>query len=132
MTQLSDDEFTVLSIADKGESMMPLGRWEQPVEHLVELGYLERADKFNNYITSAGKQVVAEYNKSLEAHDDTLARKMIALHNNRVAYKQVGEKLAEQMAAMAKAAADITGDEPTVALQKCVAAVRDRAIELLG
>lgn len=132
MTQLSDDEFTVLLIAAEGESMMPLGRWEQPVERLVELGYLERADKFNNYITPAGKAAVAEHNKILEAADDGLARKMIELHNNRVAYKQVGEKLAEQMAAMAKAAADITGDEPLVALQKCVAAVRDRAIELLG
>ena len=33
---LTDDERTVLMIAAQGQSMMPLGRWETPVEHLVE------------------------------------------------------------------------------------------------
>ena len=128
MIILTDDERTVLMIADCGESMMPIGRWEQPVEHLVEIGYLQRHDKFNNTITEAGRLAL---NDEQEIVDDTAAKAVITIHNAKVAYRQVGNAIAEQLAEMAKLAAASTGDELLVALQKCVAAVRDRAIDLL-
>jgi hypothetical protein len=129
MTQLSDDEFTVLSIAAEGESMMPLGRWEQPVEHLVELGFLEQHDKFNNTITSAGKIALREHKDDV---DTAMGVALIKANNLRVAYREYGDGLAGKLAEMAKKVAEATGEEPVTALQKCVAAVRDRAVELLG
>jgi hypothetical protein len=127
MPDMTDDERTVLMIADQGESMMPLGRWEQPVEHLVELGFLERHDKFNNTITSAGRKAIGKANDEV---DDTFAKALIARHNASVVYRQKGEALAKELAEMARLAS-VTGDTPLTALNRCVAAVRDRAIELM-
>lgn len=53
---LSEDEEVVLSLAAEGESMMAMGRWEKPVLRLAELGYLRAADKFNYFVTDAGKR----------------------------------------------------------------------------
>ena len=60
---LSDDEFTVLMIANQGEAMIPIGRWKAPVESLVERGFLRRLGSpqdpsggFNNVITDAGRR----------------------------------------------------------------------------
>ncbi len=128
MIILTDDERTILMIADKGESMMPIGRWQQPVEHLVELGYLHRHDTFNNTITEAGRLVL---NDEMDVIDDDAARAIIATHNAKVTYRQAGNTIAEQLVELAKQAAESTGDEVLVALQKCVSAVRDRAIDLL-
>jgi len=129
MTQLTDDEFTVLAIASEGAPMLPIGRWEKPVEHLVELGYLECADKFNNYITSAGKVALREHS---DVVDTAMGVALIEANNLRVAYREHGDDIAKKLAEMAKLAAEATGAPLMVALQKCVAAVRDRAIELLG
>lgn len=128
MPELTNDERTVLMIADQGESMMPLGRWEQPVEHLVELGYLERHDKFNNTITLAGKKALGEAN---EAVDNDAAKALIGRHNAQVEFRQQAEALARQLAMLAKSAVAATGDSPLTALNRCVAVVRDRAAELL-
>lgn len=49
--------------------MMPIGRWERPVDRLVARGLLERADRWNNFINAAGRA-------ALEAHDDALFRDM--------------------------------------------------------
>ena len=129
MTQLSDDEFTVLSIAAEGAPMMPIGRWGKPVEHLVELGFLEQVDKFNNYITPAGKIALGEHEQDV---DTALGQALIKANGLRTTYRQHGDAIATKLVEMAKQAAEATGDEPTIALQKCVAAVRDRALELLG
>lgn len=52
--QLSADEEAVLTIAAQGESMIPLGRWEEPVLRLAQLGYMHKNDQFNYVITPAG------------------------------------------------------------------------------
>lgn len=62
-TELTQDEYSVLLIASSGEYMMPIGRWEAPVEALVKRGLLYRHDKFNNTITEAGKKAIAAREK---------------------------------------------------------------------
>jgi hypothetical protein len=131
MPELTDDERTVLMIAQEGESLAAIGRWEQPIEHLVELGYLERLDKFNNTITPAGKAAISQANDEIDKVEPATARALIGVHNARVVYRKHGEDIAAKLVGMAKAISAATGDEPMVALQRCVAAVRDRAIELL-
>ena len=63
MSELSDDEFAILMIADQGEPMMPIGRWKAPVESLLRRGFLRRvpsiqdpAGTFNSAITEEGRR----------------------------------------------------------------------------
>lgn len=56
--ELTQDESTLLQLAATGESMMPIGRWEKPIESLVKKGFLHQHDKFNNVITAAGRQAI--------------------------------------------------------------------------
>ena len=125
---LTDDERTVLMIAAEGQSMMPIGRWEAPVEHLVEIGFLERHDKWNNLITTAGKQALEQVNDDI---DTVAAKALITRHNAGVVYRERGEALAKQLVEMVRAAA-VTGDSSRTALNKCLQAIKDRALNLLG
>lgn len=127
MITLTDDERTILMIADQGESMIPIGRWEQPVERLVELGYLQRHDKFNNTITEAGRLAL---NDEQEIVDDNFARAFIKANNAVVVVNSL-QNISVELAKWAKEVAEETACEPMIALQKCVAAVRDRAIDML-
>ena len=95
---LSDDELVVLSIAAEGESMIPIGRWEEPVKRLVTLGYLWSADKFNNLITERGR-------KRWAAEDDREIDAIIRLNN-----QMAREKAAERAPTIDQKAED--GDAP--------------------
>jgi hypothetical protein len=74
VSDLSDDEFAVLLIADRGESMMPIGRWEAPVRSLLERGLLrgnptpgDSAGVYNSTITQAGRNAVQARSDADEA-----------------------------------------------------------------
>jgi hypothetical protein len=66
VANLTDDELTVLTLAAAGESIAAIGRWEEPCDRLVSLGLLSRGDKFNNFITAAGRAAV----EAAEAGED--------------------------------------------------------------
>jgi hypothetical protein len=62
MSNLSDDEFAVLMIAQQGAPMMPIDRWKPAVERLVKLKYLrpqpspqDPTGVFNCVITPEGR-----------------------------------------------------------------------------
>jgi hypothetical protein len=57
---MTDDEMTVLLIAAQGESMIPIGRWEQPILALTERGLMQRNDASNYGITEKGKRAVKQ------------------------------------------------------------------------
>lgn len=125
---LTDDERTVLMICAEGESLAAIGRWEEPCDHLVEVGLLQRLDKFNNVITDAGRKAIGEANAVV---DDNFAQSMIRAHNARVEYRSRGEEIANGLAVMAvEVAAQVAGN-PVILLRKCLADVATRAIELL-
>ena len=65
MANLTDDEFTVLMIAEDN-SIAPLGRWKEPVLSLAKRGLLERYNEVNYGITLAGKEVRAARDASDE------------------------------------------------------------------
>jgi hypothetical protein len=78
LSELSDDEFTILLIADQGEALIPIGRWSAPVQHLVQLGYLrplgnpgDPTGSVNNIITAAGKVALLKHSEKV---DKDLAR----------------------------------------------------------
>jgi hypothetical protein len=128
MPELTDDERAVLMICDAGEAIAAIGRWETPVDHLVEIGLLSRADKFNNWITPEGKKAIGE---ASEAVDDNWAKTMILAHNARVSYRTTSENIASELAVMALETAKITNSNPEIILRKCTADVVTRALELL-
>jgi len=51
MSELSQDEFTVLLIAAEGESMIPIGRWKAPILALTDRGFMRKDDDVNFSIT---------------------------------------------------------------------------------
>lgn len=126
---LTDDERTVLMICDRSESVAAIGRWEQPCDHLVELGYLRRTDKLNHFITEAGHLAISAANEEVE---DAFAHAILKLHNTRVEYKREGDEAARWLAQMAKKAAAATGDDILQALRKCGEAVVTRAADFLN
>jgi len=129
MTDLSQDELTVLLIAAQGESMMPIGRWEAPVENLVERGYLRRTDRFNNYITDEGRAVA-------EAQDNANFKAVIEKRNEVVGAQDKAraraEELAILLAELAAYSAAMTDDDKLTALKNWGRIVLENAKEKLG
>ena len=67
MSDLTQDEFTVLLIAAEGESMMPIGRWKEPLLALTERGLMLKNDGFNYVITALGRKAVTDSNDNDDA-----------------------------------------------------------------
>lgn len=126
---ISNDEMTVLALCYQGQSVMAIGRWEGPCEHLVELGLLEQHDKFNHSITSAGEKV---YTDAQTQADDNLAKALIGQHNAGVAYRKKAEELAQQLATLVKDAAKATSHDLSTAANNALNAIQLRVNEILG
>jgi hypothetical protein len=128
MADLTQDELTVLLIAAEGESIMPIGRWQGPVEALVAKGYLHANDRFNNVITDAGRKVCGK------AEDDNV-RALVDVNNALVVGRQKAsdraEELAILLAELAAFSASITGDDKVKALREWAKVILERAMELV-
>ena len=74
MSELSQDEFTVLLIAAEGESMCPIGRWRAPILSLTNRGLMTRNDGFNYGITAEGRKACEQRNED----DDKALRALLA------------------------------------------------------
>lgn len=70
---LTQDEFTLLLIAAEGESMMPIGRWKEPLLALTERGLMHKNDEANYEITAEGRKACDERN----ADDDKSLRALL-------------------------------------------------------
>ncbi len=60
---MTNDEMTVLMIAAEGESMIPIGRWEQPIRDLEARGLMHKQDAVNYVITDKGLHAVRDEEK---------------------------------------------------------------------
>lgn len=128
MVEITNDEMTVLALTYSGESVMAIGRWEAPCEHLVELGLLERHDKFNHALTEKGRQV---YEKEQTSADDNLAKALIERHNAGVAYRKRAEAIAQEIVDLAKEVHEAMGDNVRTAADKILKVLRDRVMDVL-
>lgn len=128
MADLSQDELTVLLIAAEGESMMPIGRWEAPVESLVHKGYLRRVDRFNNYITDAGRKAAEETEK---ANFKAVINTNLNISDVQNQARARAEELAVLLAELSNYSAAATGDMPMTALRNWGKIILERAKELL-
>ena len=128
MTDLTQDELTVLMIAAEGESMMPIGRWEDPVNNLVAKGYLKRNDKFNNYITTEGRKALNRRSRTRKARIETTNQ----IVDGREKARRLAEKIAGQLVELANLANKVTGDNQIEALERWSRLILARALELLN
>jgi hypothetical protein len=127
-TTLSDDEYTVLLIAAEGESMAPIGRWQAPVEHLVQLGYLHALDRHNNVITTEGRKAIGRR----EAIDnDALRGAAQAVTVAQSDARMCAEEAAQALVRAAQASVTVTGDGLPTAVQAWSQQVLRRAMELV-
>ena len=135
MSDLSQDELTVLLIAAKGEPMMPIGRWKAPTEQLVKRGYIkphphpgDPTGHFNNYITPEGRAAV-------EIAEDEPLREMLQVgasiqHEHRK-IRAHAEQIAVQLVELAQASHKVTGDTPVQALENWSRTILKRALDML-
>ena len=128
MADLSQDELTILLIAAEGESMAAIGRWEAPINSLVEKGLLLRGDKFNNFITPAGK---AAAKKDEDANYAALLETGTKINNARAMAQQSVEQAAQHLVIAGRATAQLTGDNPKDAMRQWATAAIKRALEIL-
>lgn len=129
MTDLTNDEYTLLLIASQGESVIPIGRWEKSVESLVERGLLHRYDRFNNVITDAGRAAM----KAREAQDDgdlKQALRSVALVQNN-AQAEI-EAAARHLVNAARMSIETNGESINTALISWHVQLLQRAREIAG
>ena len=135
MSDLSQDELTVLLIAAKGEPMIPIGRWAEPTKSLIKMGYLKPHEHpgdptghFNNYITPEGMALA-------QRSDDDVVRDAVmvssSIQHEQRKIRANAEAIAVQMVDLAMASSKMTGDAPLVAMEKWGKIIGKRAMEML-
>lgn len=131
VSQLTDDEYAVLMIADQGQHMLAIGRWEKPVKNLVACGYMRKVDDVNYLITDAGRQAMQSRDKEDDAALLTVFNHGINMKN---AHAQIAESLqsaALHLSHAVRATTMVTGDTPEFAAKKWALEIEKRALELL-
>src|ERR1700687_2208975 len=91
MSDLTEDEVTVLMITQEGGKIAAIARWEKPCNSLVAKGLLFRHDKFNHSLTAAGKKALATQEKATD-------QALVAANNAVAVGRQQAMMSAEQAA----------------------------------
>lgn len=129
MTDLTNDEITCLAIMNDGANMLAIGRWKQPIEHLVELGLARRIDQHNYIVTKEG-------NSRIENYDQSQSDSYLRIHNEIVqvrtqasgALEQAAKLLAEACAAQHRLSGEVANQVTFRFGQEII----KRALEILG
>lgn len=129
MSDLTDDEFVVLSLAAAGHNMMAIARWEKPADTLVRRGFLVRHDKFNHEITAEGRVAIERH----EANIRQQGTELLAAESDTRAKALVEANLAvEHLILAAKFAASATGDTLEYACRQWAEQIMNAAIRKIG
>ena len=127
---VTDDEFTVLMIAAKGEYMLPIGRWKPSIESLAQKGLMcmQHINGGPQYlITRAGRDAIHE-----REEDENRQIGSIINRSGLVAQvRALAEESAQKLAQAAKDSVQITGDSAQVGLQEWAKQVIARAKVLI-
>lgn len=131
MSDLTDDEYTVLMLADQGNFMAPIGRWEKPIRDLHARGLLDKRDDVNYVANVAGRAALAVHEKGIDDGLRNVIENSNKAANARTTAQQSVEQAALHLSFAAKASSLVTGDTPAVAVKLWVASVEKRALELV-
>jgi hypothetical protein len=129
---LTNDEMSVLMIADRDEYMLAVGRWELPVKSLTNKGLL-KCEMLNGgpqySITDAGRAAMKQ------GDDDNIRAMLQAASSVGTAQKEVrvgAETAAQLLAEIAKLSAPITGDTPETAARRWSTIILNRALDIIN
>ena len=131
MSEISDDEFSVLMIAKQGQSMIPIGRWKSPVLKLAQKGLLQCVDSVNYVITPQGEAMCDERDRDDDGAFRQILESSNKIANARTQAQQSVEQAALHLSHAAKASALATGDPAAFCAEKWTPIILQRAIELL-
>ena len=136
MTDLSEDELTVLLIAARGEPMMPIGRWKVPAESLVARGLLQGtaspqdpSGMFNLRITATGKKEVERQDTVYEQQLGDVITKSRQINHIQNKARAAAEQIAVQLVDLAEMSSEATGDDKITALRNWARIILERALE---
>lgn len=135
MPDLTDDEYTILMLADQGQNMMAIARWEKPTDSLVAKGLLTRRDKLNHEITDAGRKAVKERAKGDDKAFDDAARNWlnqgIQQRNLQTQAYHSLEQAAIHLSHLIRTSCLATGDTPEAALRNWLPILSEKVQEKL-
>lgn len=131
MTDLTDDETTVLMIAADGHWLAPIGRWEKPIRNLQARKLLFERDPHNYGITPDGRQALAAQELANDRALGNALQKVARAAPVQSALSDFAEQAAHHLVDAAKTSAAVTGDPPEIAARKWVQVILDRTLELL-
>jgi hypothetical protein len=139
MSELTDDEYTVLAIAAQGEPMMPIGRWKAPALSLVEKGYLSGTPSpqdpqgmFNLRITPAGVKASEESETAMDALFGQLINKSTQIGHLQKKARARAEQIAVQLVDLASLSEQATGEDKKTALEQWARIILTRSLEMIG
>jgi len=131
---LTDDEFTVLMIADRGEFMLAIGRWAAPMESLTGKGFLKK-DIINGgpqyTITEAGRTALVDRDREDDKHLGAIIEQGSRIGAAQKLAREQAEVAAQALAKAAKAGA-VLGDTPEASARKWMPVILERALDIIN
>ena len=136
--ELTDDEYTVLTIAAKGEPMMPIGKWKPAAESLVTKGYLRGTPSpqdpqgmFNLRITPAGIKASEESETAMDALFGQMITKSTEIGHLQKKARASAEQIAVQLVDLASLSEQATGEDKKTALERWARIILTRSLEMI-
>jgi hypothetical protein len=127
---ITDDEYSVLMIAQADQFMLALGRWEAPIHALANRGLMQ-GQMINGgpqyIITEAGRAAI----KDRELEEDRQLGSIINTASAVTTARRYAEDAAQLLAKTANLSQEITGDLPADAAKQWSDSILRRALELL-
>lgn len=132
MSDLTDDEYTVIMLAEQGRYMAPIGRWEKPILSLAARGFLvDKSQGVNFAITQEGRAALAKHEEAINGDLRTAIEGNNKIANARTQMQQSVEQAALHLSFAARAASAATGDSSETAIKKLSELASTRALELV-
>ena len=131
---ITDDEFSVLMIAARGEYMLAIGRWEAPCKALAAKGMMQ-VQMLNGgpqyTITEAGRAAIQDREKEEDRNWGALIEAGSRLGAAQKTAREHVEAAAQAIAKAAKAGS-APGDTPESAARKWMPAILERALDIIN
>ena len=132
VTELSQEEVSVLMIAAQGETLAPIGQWKQPIETLVMRGLMKRINDANYGITPEGRLAVHMREQEDDSRLLAAVNKRLTAQHTQANIVKFAEQAAQLLAMSGRASAEVTGDTPEDAARRWSQVILTRALELLA
>ncbi len=129
---LTIDEHTVLMLANEGQVMLAIGRWEIPTLALYERGFLNQQTAPGGgpeyRITYNGMKALGKFEQAEAAEGGRIAGEIVQVQTD---IHIVITRAAEVFVQLALQSPIMVGDAPEVALRKWIEVLTDEALKRL-